>query len=570
MGNNQEKKDIKNISNITLENLRNNIPDRLYEQNIYVCGNYNNNFFKNIIKELKFPIKPNIKYYETMAKHKEIKDWHFFFAPKVNNFNEMLENTKKFLEDHEGFDDFDDFNEGSKTLIGKNTILYYIDENKNSFFDYFIKNHNQFHIPLFIIVGVEAEINILKDDIYKSIKKLNSGRIIEQNKFKFCCFEKNIENNLINLNSNLIKCSAYFNELGDEFKYPLQLQDAKLFDNIAKDINKNCATLNILICGRYDVLKSTFINGILHSAVSETFKGGERVHSSRIIKYFHRKLPIIFYDTPGISSAKKVNDIIKFIVKINESEIIQNKIHAVFYLFRYKDTRFFYQFESEMFEFIFKKLKLPLYLLGNDINSKEEKEDFEEIKSYVVENYSLVIKDIEESIDSQYRKENIEKNIFYINVVGNQYSETDKLFEKMFQDFKKNIILEEIDKNNLESITKNNYLIPSFKKPQDIIPHPVKLCHKIYLDYRLFSRSIKAEEKGVTFLSCQLLRRINEIFGKKFLSLDECKEMITSTSNLIWIRKIIILGKNINIGLKDISNSKHPQKKKLVIYQKNI
>ena len=180
-----------------------------------------------------------------------------------------------------------------------------------------------------------------------------------------------------------------------------------------------------------------------------------------------------------------------------------------------------------MFEFILKKLKLPLYLLGNHINSKE---DFEEIKSYVVENYSLVIKDIEESIDSQYRKENIEKNIFCINVVGNQYSETDKLFEKMFQDFKKNIILEEIDKNNLESITKNNYLIPSFKKPQDVIPHPVKLCHKIYLDYRLFSRSIKAEEKGATFLSCQLLRRINEIFGKKFLSLDECKEMIISTN----------------------------------------
>ena len=117
-----------------------------------------------------------------MAKHKDLKDWHFFFAPKVNAFNDMLENTKKFLEDHEGFDDFDDFNEGSLFFNGKNTILYFIDENKNIFLDYFIKNHNQFHIPLFIIVGVEDEINILKDDIYKSIKGLNSGRIIEQKK----------------------------------------------------------------------------------------------------------------------------------------------------------------------------------------------------------------------------------------------------------------------------------------------------------------------------------------------------------------------------------------------------
>ena len=532
MGVTQEKKDIKNISNITLENLinitlenlRNNIPDRLYEQNIYVCGNYNNNFFKNIIKELKFPIKPNIKYYETMAKHKDLKDWHFFFAPKVNAFNDMLENTKKFLEDHEGFDDFDDFNEGSHFFNGKNTILYFIDENKNIFLDYFIKNHNQFAFPLFIIVGIEAEINNFKDNIYKSIKELNSGRIIEQNKFKFCCFTEDIENNLFNLNSNLIECSAFFNELGDQFKYPFQLQDEKLFDSISKDINKNCATLNILICGRCGVGKSAFINGILHSSICKSFKGGECTH--RINKYFHRKLPIIFYDTPGISTKNKINDIINFIEINNESQIIQSKIHAVFYLFSCRAI-IFYDFESEMFEYILKKLKLPLYLLET---RSESKEDFEETKSILIRNYSLFIKDIEESNDSQYRKENIGKNIFCINIVGNQYSETDKLFEKMFQDFKKNIILEEIDKNNLESITKNNYLIPSFKKPQDVIPHPVKLCHKIYLDYRLFSRSIKAEEKGATFLSCQLLRRINEIFGKKFLSLDECKEMITSTN----------------------------------------
>ena len=522
MGVTQEKKDIKNISNITLEDLRDYIPDRLYEQNIYVCGNYNNDFFKNIIKELKFPIKPNIKYYETMAKHKDLKDWHFFFAPKVNNFNEMLENTKKFLKDHEDFDDFDDFNEGSKTLIRKNTILYFIDENKNSFFDYFIKNYNQFMLPLFIIVGIEAEINNLKDDIYKSIKGLNSRRIIDQNKFKFCHFTEDIENNLINLNSNLIACSAFFNGLGDEFKYPFQLQNEKLFDNITKDINKNCATLNILICGRCGVGKSAFINGILHSSICKSFKGGECTH--RINKYFHRKLPIIFYDTPGISTKNKVNDIINFIEINNESQIIQSKIHAVFYLFSCRANNIFCDFESEMLEYILKNLKIPLYLLG----TQNKKEDFKGIKSYIIENYSLVIKDIQESIDVQYRKENIGKNIFCINAVGNQYSETDKLFEKMFQDFKKNIILEEIDKNNLESITKNNYLLSNLVKPKDIIPHPVKLCQHIYLIYKLLSRSIKAEEKGATFLSCQLLRGINNIFGNKFLSLDECKEMITS------------------------------------------
>ena len=51
------------------------------EQDIYVCGNYNKDFFKNyIIKDFREPMKPNIIYYETMGKHKEIKDWHFFFC----------------------------------------------------------------------------------------------------------------------------------------------------------------------------------------------------------------------------------------------------------------------------------------------------------------------------------------------------------------------------------------------------------------------------------------------------------------------------------------------------------
>ena len=43
----------------------------------------------------------------------------------------MIKNTKQFLFDHDGFEDFDDFNEGSKNRTGKIVILYFIDENKN-------------------------------------------------------------------------------------------------------------------------------------------------------------------------------------------------------------------------------------------------------------------------------------------------------------------------------------------------------------------------------------------------------------------------------------------------------
>lgn len=239
MGINQEKKNVEELS-LTIEG-RNieDISNSSLDQNIYVCGNYDIDFFQNnIIQEFRLPAKSHIKYYVKMGKHKEIKDWHFFFAPKNKKYSEMLENVKKFLEEHNGYKEFDDFNEGIKDRTGKIVLLYFNDENKDDFFNYFIKEHNQFKLPLFVIIGNESENNQIKEKIRglinelvddrekeKAIKK--SDRKIDKNIFKFADFTKNKENNLINLNFNLIECSAFYNELGDEFKYPKQLMDDK-------------------------------------------------------------------------------------------------------------------------------------------------------------------------------------------------------------------------------------------------------------------------------------------------------------------------------------------------------
>ena len=51
--------------------------------------------------------------------------------------------------------------------------------------NYFIKENNQYDIPLIIIVGKENENNQLKSDISTSIKELDKERIIEPNVFNF-------------------------------------------------------------------------------------------------------------------------------------------------------------------------------------------------------------------------------------------------------------------------------------------------------------------------------------------------------------------------------------------------
>lgn len=52
---------------------------------------------------------------------------------------------------------------------------------------------------------------------------------------------------------------------------------------------------------------------MLNTAISRSQKGDEC--TKRIIKYIHRKLPITFYDTPGMSTVGKMTDIINLIKK---------------------------------------------------------------------------------------------------------------------------------------------------------------------------------------------------------------------------------------------------------------
>ena len=81
MGSNQEKREVSVLEETNEGKIVKEISTSSMEQDIYVCGNYNKDFFKNyIIKDFREPMKPNIIYYETMGKHKEIKDWHFFFC----------------------------------------------------------------------------------------------------------------------------------------------------------------------------------------------------------------------------------------------------------------------------------------------------------------------------------------------------------------------------------------------------------------------------------------------------------------------------------------------------------
>ena len=178
-----------------------------------------------------------------------------------------------------------------------------------------------------------------------------------------------------------------------------------------------------------------------------------------------------------------------------------------------------------MFELLLKEYKIPLYFLITRINQEQLNEN----KEIIIKNYYNVTKSIENSIEDSYKKEYIGDNIFCINMIGENFSETNRLFRKMYKDFSKYLKTEKFTKSNLREMTSKNCLIPILNKPQDIVFHQVKLCQHINLTYRLIARSISSKDKGSTLLSAFFLRVINNIFNQKEAkSLDECRAIITS------------------------------------------
>ena len=134
-------------------------------------------------------------------------------------------------------------------------------------------------------------------------------------------------------------------------------------------------------------------------------------------------------------------------------------------------------------------------------------------------------------------------------------------------DFKKYIIYEEINNDNLRKYTGNNYLIPKLKSPKDKIPHPINLGKYTNFTYRLISLPINSDEKGSTFLSSLLIKIIYNIFGKNDITLETCKTFISSEEfDLDEDNK----KNNFFIGLEVFMVIKHQLKKKLIILHINF
>ncbi len=190
-------------------------------------------------------------------------------------------------------------------------------DNINELFDKLndiLDENGEYYHP-FIIFLTKEEISVNYEDYDNLDVKKISFLLFSEDQFP-----------LSDLISKLIQIFSYYNELGDKFEingYP--------YYSIT-DFNNFPTYINILIMGRSQSGKSTFINLLLDEKRAK--EGGNNFGcSQKPIKYKISNYPIRLYDTIGFEDDdKNIKDIINYLKKVDDQmNLLKEKIHLVLY-----------------------------------------------------------------------------------------------------------------------------------------------------------------------------------------------------------------------------------------------
>lgn len=246
-----------------------------------------------------------------------------------------------------------------------------------------------------------------KDDnpIRKNFQKLIKNNLFDERNINVSSYKINQsdDNNKIyliieNMFSKIWGIYSYYNSLGDYTLIP----EREII--ITKELFPY--KLNILVCGKSGLGKSTFINLVLNE---KRAKEGEGISlSSKIIRYSHSYYPIAFYDTPGINSpesAKKlINKLELYNIKLKEAK---KRIHLLIWFFDFKKRTDIEQ-ESKILN------KLPefnaeILFLINNVNVS--------IESIEYSNFVVVFIEVIKETKIGKALPNLEKRIIPVNLI---------------------------------------------------------------------------------------------------------------------------------------------------------
>lgn len=149
----------------------------------------------------------------------------------------------------------------------------------------------------------------------------------------------------------LFDICCYYNQLGNTLIFPGRTNE--------EEMNKYLFTINIIVVGKPGAGKSTLINHLLNEFIAKEYNGFSQ--SSKTVEYYHKKYPLVFYDTPGFNTSNQDN-ILNFINNhslLNPQCIQSKQLQLIVYVINSAIP-----YQDEEFEFLLKLKKnsnLPIF-----------------------------------------------------------------------------------------------------------------------------------------------------------------------------------------------------------------
>ena len=337
-----------------------------YDNNIYILG-------KNVEE-----IKKELGIFKSKNMDKLENRWHIFSSDVKDNkdieeyFNEIISNIN----------DMKDQSEYSEETFSY-TIIYSLDQIKSN--QNVTKNikllleiitnkiKSSYYHPFIILLAEnekdkeEIDFFLNSDDIYEiKIDKRNVECFVSPLNIK----GKEIHVKLIK--RKIYKIFSYYFEIGDEIKFKDKI--IKLYD----EARENLFPINILILGKTQVGKSTFINALLKEKRAK--EGGEGYSETKgQISYHLDNIPLIISDIEGFIGEETIDKIVGKI-DLMQQHLEEKELHLVIYVLDYSGPTYFNENEYKIFKQLSKKLDTTQFLfLCSKSKSENESEVVEQI-----------------------------------------------------------------------------------------------------------------------------------------------------------------------------------------------
>jgi len=464
-----------------------------FDLNILVCGNYNQVNIERDLKEIHLVENHEGVTYIERGLHKALPEWKYFLFKRDN---EIGRNTFKFIENsikrNDNFKNVILFYSGLDVYT-VNALLKYYDQDQE------VKTN---YLTYILIIKQQNE-NI---NLPKNFRRLNSNFI-----------KINNEDDIIGIKANIIEIATYYNQLGDEIGFPKKLTERELLERDNYLITKYLFTINILLCGRPGVGKSTLINRILGKQKTYARKG-QNANTIKIVKYIHERYPLVLYDSPGFENDDNITSVKKLITQKNmtlNEEI--NRIHCIFYLLNTRGERGFYGNEKQLLSSLIEQ-NLDVYIIVTHAESEDNSEEFIEAMRIQIMHMA----------NGNQRIENLRNNIYPVELIGGRDYRRfgiGNLFTSIYKKYARERVQNEINQNNINKIT--SIFLRDIRTKINLQKKLKAISLRVKANFKLLAASLgtDAKVKGTTMLSVSVIRIISNIYNHP-ITVDECLENI--------------------------------------------